>query len=117
MYHGRDWLDKPHFPFWIIAISFKIFGYNTVAYKLPALLFFFMSVAYTFKLAKKFYGQETALIAILILLTAQHVLLSNTDVRAEPYIMGLLMGSIYHFYKVKERFRLTDILLASLFAA
>lgn len=117
MYHGRDWLDKPHFPFWVIAISFKVLGYNTVAYKLPALLFFFMSVVYTFKLAKKFYGQETALIAILILLTAQQVLISNTDVRAEPYIMGLLMGSVYHFYKVNERFRLTDMLLASLFAA
>jgi len=117
MYHGRDWLDKPHFPFWVIAVSFKIFGFNTIAYKLPALLFFFMSVAYTFKLTKKFYDQATALIAILLLLTAQHVLISNTDVRAEPYIMGLLVGSVYHFYKVKERFRFTDILLAALFAA
>lgn len=117
LYHGHDWLDKPHFPFWVIAVSFKLFGFNTIAYKLPALLFFFMSVAYTFKLAKKFYGQETALTAVLILLTAQHVLISNTDIRAEPYIMGLLMGSVYHFYKVKERFRLGDILLASLFTA
>lgn len=117
MYHGRDWLDKPHFPFWIIAISFKFLGYNTIAYKLPALLFFFMSVIYTYKLAKKCYGQETALIAVLILLTTQHVIISNTDVRAEPYIMGLLMGSVYHFYKVKEQFRFGDILLAALFAA
>ena len=23
---GRDWLDKPHFPFWITAFSFEIFG-------------------------------------------------------------------------------------------
>ncbi|GGB13465.1 ArnT family glycosyltransferase [Mucilaginibacter rubeus] len=117
MYHGADWLDKPHFPFWIIAISFKIFGINTFAYKLPALLFFFMSVAYTYKLAKKFYGDETAIIAILILLTAQHSVMSNTDVRAEPYIMGLLMGAVYHFYKVKERINIADMLLASIFTA
>lgn len=117
LYHGADWLDKPHFPFWIIAISFKVFGINTIAYKLPALLFFFMSVIYTYKLAKKFYGDETAIIAILILLTAQHSVMSNTDVRAEPYIMGLLMGAVYHFYKVKERVNIVDILLASIFTA
>ncbi len=115
IYHGGDWLDKPHFPFWIAALSFKIFGINTIAYKLPALLFFFMSVAYTYKLARKFYDTETAIIAILILLTAQHVVMSNTDIRAEPYIMGLLMGAVYHFYKVKERFGWADILLGALF--
>jgi 4-amino-4-deoxy-L-arabinose transferase-like glycosyltransferase len=117
IYHGNDWLDKPHFPFWAIAISFKIFGVNTIAYKLPALLFFFMAVVYTYKLAKKFYGDETAIIAILILLTAQHSVMSNTDIRAEPYIMGLLMGAVYHFYKLKERFSMADILLASVFTA
>jgi 4-amino-4-deoxy-L-arabinose transferase-like glycosyltransferase len=117
MYHGGDWLDKPHFPFWAIAISFKVFGANTIAYKLPALLFFFMAVVYTYKLAKKFYGDETAIIAILILLTTQHGVMSNTDVRAEPYIMGLLMGAVYHFYKVKERFSMADVLLASIFTA
>lgn len=117
MYHGADWLDKPHFPFWVIAISFKIFGVNTIAYKLPALVFFFMAVVYTYKLAKKFYGDETAIIAILMLLTALHGVMSNTDVRAEPYIMGLLMGAVYHFYKVKERFSMADVLLASVFTA
>lgn len=117
LYHGADWLDKPHFPFWVVAISFKIFGANTIAYKLPALLFFFMAVIYTYKLAKKFYGDETAIMAILILLTAQHSVMSNTDVRAEPYITGLLMGAVYHYYKVKERVRFVDMLLASLFTA
>lgn len=117
MYHGKDWLDKPHFPFWMTAISFKILGINTIAYKLPALLFFFLSVIYTYKLAKKFYDVETALIAVLVLLTAQHVVMSNTDVRAEPYIMGLLMGAVYHFCKLKDRFTWADILLATLFTA
>lgn len=117
MFQGIDWLDKPHFPFWMIAISFKMFGVNTIAYKLPALLFYFMSVVYTYKLAKKFYDVEVALIAILVLLTAQHTIMSNTDVRAEPYIMGLLMGSVYHFCLLKEKFGWGNLVLASLFAA
>lgn len=117
MYHGKDWLDKPHFPFWMTALSFNIFGPTTFAYKLPALLFYFMSVVYTYKLAKKLYSFETALLAVLVLLTSQHVIMSNTDVRAEPYIMGLLMGSVYHFYQLKLRFSIADLVLAALFAA
>lgn len=39
---GHDWLDKPHFPFWMAALSFKIFGITSFAYKLPAFLFLVM---------------------------------------------------------------------------
>jgi 4-amino-4-deoxy-L-arabinose transferase-like glycosyltransferase len=117
VYRGHDWLDKPHFPFWMVALSFNIFGAGTVAYKLPALIFYFIAVRYTYLLAKKFYGVETGLIAALILLTAQHAIMSNADVRAEPYIMGLLMGGVYHFTNLKEKFNIWQLLIASVFTA
>ncbi|MFQ3427292.1 ArnT family glycosyltransferase, partial [Escherichia coli] len=48
IYHkGADWLDKPHFPFWMSALSFKIFGVNTFAYKLPAVIFVLLAALYT----------------------------------------------------------------------
>jgi 4-amino-4-deoxy-L-arabinose transferase-like glycosyltransferase len=117
VYRGHDWLDKPHFPFWMAALSFNILGVGAVAYKLPALIFYFVSVRYTYLLTKKFYCVETGLIAALILLTAQHAIMSNTDVRAEPYIMGLLMGAVYHFTNLKERFSIWQLLVASVFTA
>jgi 4-amino-4-deoxy-L-arabinose transferase-like glycosyltransferase len=115
--YNTDWLDKPHFTFWTILLSFKLFGISVWAYRLPALIFFIISLIYTFLFARKYYGPEVAAIAVLIVMTAQHVLLSNTDVRAEPYLMGLLMGSIYHIARLEERFTLTDMLLAALFTA
>jgi 4-amino-4-deoxy-L-arabinose transferase-like glycosyltransferase len=115
--YNTDWLDKPHFTFWAIFLSFKLFGISVWAYRLPALVFFLISLVYTFLFARKYYGPEVAAIAVLIVMTAQHVLLSNTDVRAEPYLMGLLMGSIYHISRLEERFTLTDMLLAALFTA
>jgi 4-amino-4-deoxy-L-arabinose transferase-like glycosyltransferase len=115
--YGKDWLDKPHFPFWMAALSFKLFGISTWSYKLPALLFFLLSAVYTYVFAKKIYDQKTALIAVLILLSAQHVFMSNTDVRAEPYLMGLIIGSVYHFYLLEKRFSWIDLLLGALFAA
>jgi len=113
--YNQDWLDKPHFPFWAVMVSFKLFGISVWAYRLPALLFFLMSLRYTWLFTKKHYGEETAWIATLILATAQHVLMSNTDVRAEPYLMGLVIGAIYHISKLNERYTLTDLLLAALF--
>lgn len=97
---GDDWLDKPHFPFWVDALSFRLFGVNTLAYKIPALLFFLASVLYTYKFVRLTYSKLTAQVATLILLTAFHGVLSNSDVRAEPYLMPLIIGPVYHFYRV-----------------
>src|SRR4051812_36899336 len=44
-----DYLDKPHFLFWMSAISFKIFGVNTFAFRLPALLCAVVSVISVYK--------------------------------------------------------------------
>src|ERR1700710_827035 len=89
--YDQDWLDKPHFPFWCILLSFKLFGVSTWAYRLPGLLFFITGIVYTFLFARRYYGVEIAAAAVLILASALHILLSNTDLRAEPYLMALIM--------------------------
>ncbi|MFI5159749.1 MAG: ArnT family glycosyltransferase [Sphingobacteriales bacterium] len=115
--YNQDWLDKPHFPFWAVLVSFKLFGVSVWAYRLPALLFFLLSLLYTWLFTKKHYGNDIAWIAVLILATAQHLVMSNTDVRAEPYLMALVIGSIYHISRLEERFTFTDLLLAALLTA
>jgi len=115
--HGRDWLDKPHFPFWVTALSFKCFGFTTWAYKLPGILFLMMGAFYTWLFAKDLYNKQTALWSVLILLTAQHIVLSNNDVRAEPYLTGLIIASVYHFYRANKHNNYWQLLWGSLFAA
>ena len=115
--YGIDWLDKPHFPFWMAAISFKIFGVAEWSYRLPALLFILLGAFYTYLLAKKLYNVNVAQISLLVLLSAQHLLMSNTDVRAEPYLLALIVGAIYHFYKLFESFRFLHLILGSMLAA
>jgi 4-amino-4-deoxy-L-arabinose transferase-like glycosyltransferase len=114
---GRDWLDKPHFPFWMAAISFKLFGFQTWAYKLPAILFSLLAARYTYKLAKLFYTKEVGLWAALILLTAQHLIISDMDVRAEPYLTGLIIGSVYHFFKSQDKKWFWHLVIGSMWAA
>lgn len=114
---GGDWLDKPHFPFWVTSLFFKCFGFKTWAYKLPGILFMMMGAVYTYQLAKNLYSKQIALWSVLILLTAQHIILSNTDVRAEPYLTGLIIAAVYHFYKAQTGNSFWHLILASLFTA
>jgi 4-amino-4-deoxy-L-arabinose transferase-like glycosyltransferase len=112
--YNSDWLDKPHFPFWLILLSFKTFGISVWAYRLPALLFFLLSLLYTWLFARKYYSREIAFAAVLIVMTSLHILLSNTDIRAEPYLMALLTGSIYHVARLQERYSIIHLFLAAL---
>ncbi len=116
-FDGMDWLDKPHFQFWVTAVSFKIFGINTFAYKIPAILFTMLALFYTYRLTRDLYNRETALLAVLILATAQHLIISNNDVRAEPMLTGLIIASIYQYHRLVQRYHWTSLLWASLFAA
>ncbi len=114
---GKDWLDKPHFPFWVTALSFQILGFQTWAYKLPAILFVLMGGGYTYLFCKNLYNKEVALWSVLIFLTAEHVIISNNDVRAEPYLTGLIIASVYHFYKTCAKNSIGHLALGCAFAA
>ncbi|WP_461451489.1 ArnT family glycosyltransferase [Mucilaginibacter sp.] len=115
--YNQDWLDKPHLPFWAVMCSFKFFGISEWAYRLPALLCFMLGLWYTWLFSKKYYGTEIAAMAVLILMTSLSIIMSNTDVRAEPYLMAFVTGSIYHVARLHERFKLSDLLLAALLTA
>jgi 4-amino-4-deoxy-L-arabinose transferase-like glycosyltransferase len=83
--NGNDWLDKPHLSFWLTAISFEIFGFSTWAYKLPGVILVQVAAFYTYAFAKLLYNKRVALVAAIILLTAQHFIISSNDVRMEAY--------------------------------
>lgn len=114
---GKDWLDKPHFPFWMAALSYTLFGIGTVAYKLPALLFWGMGAIYTWLLSCSFYNKSIARLSVLIYVSIAHLVISNMDVRAEPYLTGLLAGSVYHYYKASNMQVSIHLLAGSLLAA
>lgn len=115
--NGADWLDKPHFPFWCAALSYRIFGITAFAYKLPAFCFWLAGLAYTYVFAKALYGKRIAQIAMLIYMSVLHLLISNTDVRAEPYLTGMIIASAYHFYKVSTTKLIRHVIFGALWAA
>lgn len=96
---GGDWLDKPHMPFWLGALSMQFLGITSFAYKLPAFICFLVGVWYLYRLTLALYNRNTALLSVLIYITALHTLLANFDVRAEAYLTAFVMAALFHLYK------------------
>ena len=117
MVEGNNWLDKPHFPFWITAFSFKLFGINSLAYKFPGFLFWLAGAWYTYAFARILYYKEIAQWAVLIYLSIEHLILSNNDVRAEPFLTGLMIGAAYYYYLAYRGNKLKHFVAGSLLLA
>ncbi len=116
-FQGKDWLDKPHFPFWLTAFFFKVFGISTWSYKLPGILLALTGAGYTYLFAKQQYNKTTGLWAAFILLCSLHFLASNNDVRAEPFLTGLIIAAVYHFSNSLNKLISWHLLAACLFTA
>lgn len=83
---GVPYLDKPHLHFWLAALSYKIFGITTYAYKLPSFLFTIAGTFATYRLGKTLYSHETGKLAALIVGSAMAYMLGNMDVRMDAIL-------------------------------
>ncbi len=110
---GSDWLDKPHFQFWVTAIFIKVFGINNLGYKLPAILFSLLAAYYVYLFGKRFYSAKHGIIAAIFLMTAEHIIISNNDVRAEPYLTCFTIFSLYYFAVYLEGKKMMHLILGS----
>lgn len=116
--YNVDWLDKPHFPFWVTAACFKVFGVGAVQSRLPALAFSALGLVYTWRLGRRLYGVGVARLAVLVLISSQHFVMSNADVRAEPFLVGLLVAAVFHVVCAREEAKwLPHVVAASAFTA
>lgn len=102
---GHDWLDKPHLPFWLEAVSLSVFGGRDWAFRLPGLAVFLLGARYTYRLGALLFNQTVAQLSVLVLLFAQHALLSTADVRMEPFLTGFLTAAVFHLLRGRESWR------------
>lgn len=113
----QNWLDKPHLPFWLTALSYKLFGFNSFAYMLPGFLFHLIGLCFTYKLAKFWYDEEVALLAVLFSASALHLMLSAIDVRAEAFMLGEIMPACYFWLRYDKHGGIKYLLGGALFTA
>jgi 4-amino-4-deoxy-L-arabinose transferase-like glycosyltransferase len=69
--YGHYWFDKPIMVYWLLALSFKIFGITDFAARFPAGLFSAASVTFTYWFGQKIFSNtKTALLSSLVLATS-----------------------------------------------
>lgn len=115
--NGEDWLDKPHIPFWLAALSFKLFGVNAFAYKLPNFIFFLVGCFYVYQISKQFLHKEIAQLSTLVFAGSLHVFICNTDVRAEIFLATFTIAAFYHAYCLIKKMWSWHIIACAAFTA
>jgi 4-amino-4-deoxy-L-arabinose transferase-like glycosyltransferase len=92
---GKDYLDKPPFLFWVSALSIKTFGATPFAYRLPSVLFAFLAIFSTYRLARLLYNESTGRIAALVLAVCQGFFLWTNDVRTDMILTSCVATALW----------------------
>jgi 4-amino-4-deoxy-L-arabinose transferase-like glycosyltransferase len=114
---GQDWLDKPHLPFWLTALFFKIGGAGAASYILPGFLFHLIGAYFTYRLARMLFDKQAALLALLVYVSVFNLMDSGIEIKAEAYLRGEIMAASYYWLRYDQAFRLKHLLLGALFTA
>ena len=110
----EEYLDKPHLHYWLAALSFKVFGIQDWAYRIPGILATFLGAYSCFGLGKLLYNKNVGKIAALIFLSCQTIVLGGIDVRTDAVLTGFTIFSIWHLVAYIKRNSLLHIILGAL---
>jgi len=93
--NGAPRLQKPPLLYWLIIISFKLFGVNAAAARLPVALAVVVSTALIFLIGEKLADYWRGFIAGLIYLSLCGTFLLARIVMPEPVVSALVAGTIF----------------------
>lgn len=115
---GVPYLDKPHMHFWLSALSFKVFGFEVWAYRIPSVLLTIFAGLAVYNLANLIYKKrEVAAFAALVFLTTQATMLSLHDVRTDAVLTAFTILAICKWSKFLLNNSLKGAILGAVFTA
>jgi len=93
--NGVPQLDTPPLVYWLVALSYKVFGVTATAARLPIALAMIASIALTFLIGERLAGYGRGFAAGLIHLCFAGAFLLGRAVTPEPVFSALIAGSIF----------------------
>lgn len=112
--HRGDYIDKPHFLFWISALSYHVFGVTGFAYKFPSFLFTVLGAYSVYRLVNELYNRETGKLAALIYASSFCVILANNDVRMDAILTAAIAYSTWQLVAYVHQQKIISLVGASL---
>lgn len=113
-FNGQPRYQKPVFIYWLMCISFKLFGVNEFAARLPSAIAVIILVAVTLSFARVYLSSFGALVAALSLATSFGVVASGHVATTDAVLHLLIAGSFMSFFHA-EQLRLKRESFTSLF--
>jgi 4-amino-4-deoxy-L-arabinose transferase-like glycosyltransferase len=92
---GIPRLQKPPLLYWMVIVSFKIFGVKTAAARLPMALATVASVIFIFLIGERLADYQRGFLSGLIYLSATGVFLLNRILMPEPVFSAFIAGALW----------------------
>jgi len=100
--NGIRYLEKAPLPYWLVAVSFRIFGFNTFAAHLPQALGVLLLALLGYVWGERAFGQRTAFYTGIATLTAAGVFLFTRVFIPEVLLALLLCAALYLLLEALE---------------
>lgn len=111
---GAPYLDKPHLQFWLVAISYKLFGIGGVAYKISSFLFTLVGLWATYQLTLHLKDKLSAIYATFILATSAAFALANIDVRMDAILTAAIIIAVWQGVMHLDTKKIKHLILCAL---
>ena len=96
---GVRYLEKAPLPYWLTALSFRIFGFNTFAAHLPQALAVLLLTLLGHRWANQAFGARTGFYTAIAILTSTGVFLFTRILIPETMLSLTLVASLFAFLK------------------
>jgi 4-amino-4-deoxy-L-arabinose transferase-like glycosyltransferase len=95
--NGVRYLEKPPLPYWLVAISYRVFGVNEFSTRLPMVLSVMLLGVLAFCWGRRAFGERTGIYAGLFVYTCAGVYLF-TRVLIPDVLLSLLIAAAMYFF-------------------
>ena len=117
VWNGKPYYDHPPLGFWLIAISYKLFGVNELATRLPSTLLGFFSILLIYKVAHELFGKRViGFVAALILGTSVWYVIRVRSGNLESVFIFFYLLTVFLSIKSAKNFNWFPLTMVS-FAA
>lgn len=97
--YGKPQFEKPVFIYWLIELSYKAFGVNEFAARLPSAIFALIGIFAIYLLGNLLFNRRVgALSAVMLASCVEYVILSRACVTDMVLSTFMLLGVLFFFY-------------------
>ena len=97
--NGEPFLEKPPLYFWCVALSYKVFGGPSAsAARLPSVFFGLGTLVFTYLLARKMFGRNSALWSCMVLALSLEFFAITHKSLVDSSLVFFVTGTVYWLY-------------------